>query len=85
MRPLSLHAAPILSFILLTFCTQQAIAQNNVVTVNFNNLPPGAVVTNQYLPHLTFSGNGFSAPSNYPYGTDVVTRSLSPYAPYNGE
>ena len=84
MRRLSLHVASVLGLLLLTFFTQQVLAQNNTVTVNFNNLPPGTIVTNQYLPHLTFSGNGFSAPSSYPYGTDVVTRSLSPYAPYNG-
>lgn len=56
-------------------------APANQVTIDFNNLPPNATVTNQYLPHATFSGNGFSAGSNYPFGNDVIGRLLSPYAP----
>lgn len=46
----------------------------NQVTINFNNLAGHTVVHDQYLPYVTFSGNGFSAPSNYPYGSDVVAQ-----------
>lgn len=55
--------------------------QANQVTIDFNNLPANSTVTNQYLPHVTFSGNGFSAGSNPPFGSDVIGRLLNPFAP----
>lgn len=57
---------------------------SNRVTINFNNLPNETVVTNQYLPHATFSGNGFSAGSRYPYGADNVAQMINYHGqPYN--
>jgi hypothetical protein len=47
-----------------------AVAANQV-TIDFNNLPPGVVVTDQYRPYLTFSANGFSAGGGY--STDVMS------------
>lgn len=55
-------------------------AQANKATIDFNNLPADIIVTNQYLPYVTFSGNGFSAGSSYPYGADVITRATSSFS-----
>jgi len=56
-----------------------AFAQNSTaadpVTINFDNLPAGTNVTNQYS-QVTFSANGFSAGAGGPYGNNIYTRSF---------
>src|SRR5205085_5897159 len=46
-------------------------APANTVTINFDNIPTGQLVTNQYLPYATFSASWFSAGSGGPNGDDL--------------
>lgn len=75
-RPIP-QMALLLGLLLSGFITRDVYGQTSPVTINFNNLPPGVVVTDQYQPYMTFSANGFSAGGGYP--TDVFTNSDGSY------
>ena len=51
------------------------------VTINFDELPGGTLVTNQYLPRVALSATGFSAGSGGPNGDDLYA---DPYPPPYG-
>lgn len=46
------------------------------VTINFDNLPAGVVITNQF-PEVKFSATFFSGGGGGPYGYDIYTRNNS--------
>src|SRR6266851_1351392 len=59
---------------LSAFLNSSAVGQTaQPVTINFDSLATGAVVTNQYS-QVKFSATGFSAGPGGPYGYDLVTE-----------
>lgn len=78
----------LLSFIYLSFSVSMnssVVGQTaQPVTIAFDSLPTGAVVTNQYS-QVKFSSIGFSGGSGGPYGSDLYTRNNSGLgsSPYN--
>jgi len=71
------NSTPILlSFLILISNASFALAQNQPdsgtpVTINFDELPLGALVTNQYVPRVYFSATGFRAGAGGPNGSDL--------------
>jgi hypothetical protein len=68
------------SVILNPFAISTITAQNSpdaaqTTTINFDNLPTGIIVTNQY-PQVRFSGTNFSGGQGGPQGYDVYTQSV---------
>lgn len=78
----------VLSFVYLSlspFINSSAVGQTaQPITINFDSLAAGAVVTNQYS-QVKFSATGFSGGSGGPYGYDLYTQNNSGLgsSPYN--
>lgn len=69
----------------------RTVGQAQSVTINFDNLPAGALVINQYQPKVIFSATGFGGGSGGPLGFDLYTDwlpafsgNLAIYSDYNG-
>jgi hypothetical protein len=76
---------PFVYLSLSTFINSSAVGQTaQPITINFDTLATGALVTNQYS-QVKFSATGFSAGSGGPFGYDLYTQNNSGLgsSPYN--
>ncbi len=66
----------IVTFIL--FLPRSTSGQSQTTTINFDELPSGTLVINQYQPKVAFSATGFGAGSGGPYGFDLYADNYPP-------
>lgn len=74
LRLLHLAQTLITSLLIVAYCLlfpRANVCQSQATTINFDQLPSGALVTNQYLPKVTFSAIGFSGGPGGPYGNNI--------------
>lgn len=63
-----------------TTVAQESADSAQLVTINFDEVPPNAIILNQYQPKVIFSAMGFSAGSGGFWGYDLYTKPIIQYS-----